>query len=46
VLRDFVAAVRGGPEPETVGRDNIRSLAMALGAIDSAGQGRRVEIVV
>jgi predicted dehydrogenase len=46
VLRDFVAAVRGGPEPETVGRDNIRSLAMALGAIASAGQGRRVEIVI
>jgi predicted dehydrogenase len=38
VMQDFVAAVRGGTEPETVGRDNIRSLAMALGAIDSAGR--------
>jgi predicted dehydrogenase len=46
VIRDFVAAVRGGPAPETAGRDNIRSLAMALGAIESAGQGRRVDIVI
>jgi len=46
VIRDFVAAVRGGPAPETVGHDNIRSLAMALGAIQSAGQGRRVDIVI
>ena len=46
VMQDFVAAVRGGTEPETVGRDNIRSLAMALGAIQSAEQSQRVEIVI
>jgi len=46
VLQDFIGAVRAGTEPETVGRDNIRSLAMALGAIQSAGQGRRVEIAI
>jgi predicted dehydrogenase len=46
VMQDFVAAVRGGTEPETVGRDNIRSLAMALGAIQSVEQGRRIEIVI
>ncbi len=46
VLMDFVAAVRSGSEPETVGRDNIRSLAMVFGAIESAGAGRRVEIVI
>ena len=46
VMKDFVAAVRGGTTPETVGGDNIRSLAMALGAISSAEQGRRVEIVI
>jgi predicted dehydrogenase len=46
VMRDFVAAVRGGKNPETAGRDNIKSLAMALGAIASAEQGRRVEITV
>lgn len=46
VISDFIAATRGGPEPETVGRENIKSLAMVLGAIDSVGQGRRVEIVI
>jgi predicted dehydrogenase len=46
VLQDFVRAVRSGKEPETVGHDNIRSLAMALGAIQSAEAGRRVEIVI
>ena len=46
VLTDFVRAVREGGEPETVGHDNIRSLAMALGAIDSSDAGRRVDIVI
>ena len=44
VLQDFVAAVRGGGTPETAGSDNIHSLAMTLGAVDSARSGRRVEI--
>jgi hypothetical protein len=38
--------VRGGTVPETAGADNIRSLAMALGAIRSAEQGQRVEIII
>jgi predicted dehydrogenase len=46
VLLDFVSAVRSGGEPETVGRDNIRSLAMVLGAIESADSGRRVDVVI
>jgi len=46
VLSDFVAAVRSAGEPETVGHDNIRSLAMVIGAIDSAEAGRRVYIVI
>ncbi len=46
VLSDFVAAVRAGTKPETVGDDNIRSLAMVFGAIESAEAGRRVSIVV
>ncbi len=46
VLTDFINATRGGPTPETVGRENIKSLAMVLGAIDSVGQGRRVEITL
>jgi predicted dehydrogenase len=46
VMQNFIAAVRGGREPETTARDNIKSLAMALGAIRSAEQGRRVEIII
>ena len=46
VLSDFVAAVRSGSEPETVGHDNIRSLAMVIGAIESAEAGGRVNIVI
>ena len=46
VMRDFLAAVRGGPPPETVGSDNILSLAMALGAIESAERGGRVPITI
>ena len=46
VLSDFVAAVRSASEPETVGHDNIRSLAMVFGAIGSAEAGRRVDIVI
>ncbi len=44
VLADFVAAVREGAQPETAGKDNIRSLAMVLGAIESAEVGQRVSI--
>jgi predicted dehydrogenase len=46
VLHDFVAAVRKGLEPETVGHDNIRSLAMVIGAIQSAETGGRVAIEI
>lgn len=46
VLQDFVSATRGGPVPETVGAENIKSLAMVFGAIDSAEAGRRIEITI
>jgi predicted dehydrogenase len=46
VISDFLAAVQGGPVPETVGSENIKSLAMVLGAIDASEQGRRVEIII
>ncbi len=44
VLRDFVDAVRTGRTPETICTDNIKSLAMVFGAIESAEQGQRVAI--
>jgi predicted dehydrogenase len=46
IIRDFVAAVRSGHAPETRGEDNIQSLAMVFGAIESAETGRRVPIRV
>ena len=46
VIRDFVAAVGSGSPPETAGTDNIKSLAMVFGAIESAEAGRRVEIAI
>lgn len=44
VLSDFVRAVRDGTKPETVSTDNIKSLAMVLGAIESARTGLAVDI--
>lgn len=46
VITDFLMATRGGPVPETVGKENIKSLAMVLGAIGSSAAGRRVEIII
>jgi predicted dehydrogenase len=44
VIRDFVASLEAGRDPETVATDNLKSLAMVFGAIESAETGRRVEI--
>jgi predicted dehydrogenase len=44
VISGFIEAIRTGTRPETASSDNIRSLAMVLGAIESARTGKRVEI--
>jgi predicted dehydrogenase len=44
VLSDFIRAVRDGTTPETVSTDNIKSLAMVLGAIESARTGMAINI--
>jgi predicted dehydrogenase len=44
VIQDFLAAVESGEAPETRGTDNIMSLAMVFGAIESSESGRYVEI--
>lgn len=44
LIREFVDCVWRGKEPETVCTDNIRSLAMVFGAIESATRKRRVRI--
>ncbi len=45
-IADFVACVREGRVPETSGADNIKSLAMVFGAIESAAQQRPVNIEI
>jgi predicted dehydrogenase len=44
VLADFLNAVESGTTPETVGTDNIKSLAMVFAAIESAKTRQRVTI--
>lgn len=44
VIKNFIAAIRAGTAPETDGSDNIKSLAMVFGAIDSARDHKRVTI--
>ncbi|RAZ88184.1 gfo/Idh/MocA family oxidoreductase [Mesorhizobium hawassense] len=44
IIQDFMQAIETGTEPETRGADNIKSLAMVFGAIESAETGGRVAI--
>jgi predicted dehydrogenase len=44
VITDFIRAIRTGTQPETVSADNIKSLAMVFGAIESARTGMPVNI--
>lgn len=44
LIREFVACVKAKTIPETVSSDNIKSLAMVSGAIQSAQEGCRVEV--
>lgn len=44
VIREFLQAVCTGSIPETICTDNVKSLAMVFGAIESAGLGREVQI--
>jgi predicted dehydrogenase len=46
VIDDFIRCLRDGGTPETIGTDNIKSLAMVLGAVESADRGARVAIVL
>ena len=44
VMREFLDCLASGDTPQTYCSDNIKSLAMVLGAVESAETGRRVEI--
>ncbi|MCA9835852.1 MAG: Gfo/Idh/MocA family oxidoreductase [Trueperaceae bacterium] len=43
-LQSFTHAMLEGKEPETICTDNIKSLAMVLGAVESSEKGARVPI--
>lgn len=43
-IREVVKAMDEGRTPHTVGYDNIKSLAMVHGAIESAEKGQRIDI--
>jgi predicted dehydrogenase len=44
LIHEFVRCVRTGERPRTEAADNVKSLAMVFGAIESAETGRRVRI--
>ena len=46
VIEEFVRCVRTGCTPETTASDNIKSLAMVFGAVESAERGKHVVIEV
>jgi hypothetical protein len=43
-LREMLAFLRTGQKPQTECHDNIQSLAMVFGAIESSKKGKRVPI--
>jgi len=45
-LREMLAFLRTGRTPQTECRDNIKSLAMVFGAMESARKGRRIELSI
>ena len=42
LIAEFVACIRSGKVPNTIASDNIKSLSMVFGAIESAAIGKRV----
>ena len=44
VILSFIEALKNNTQPETVCTDNIKSLAMVYGAVESAETGKKIEI--
>lgn len=44
IIREFFACIQQGTQPETQAIDNIKSLAMVFGAIESAESGQKIRI--
>jgi predicted dehydrogenase len=45
-LAEFASALRAGREPETSGRNNLGTIALMAAAVESAGRGQWVPVVV
>jgi len=46
IIHEFVECVKTGGTPETICTDNIKSLAMVFGAIESSKSKKTVEIQI
>lgn len=46
LIKEFIQCVKTGKTPETICTDNIKSLAMVFGAIESAEKKKSVDIVL
>jgi predicted dehydrogenase len=44
LIKDFIDCIRSGRKPETDCSDNIKSLAMVFGAIESSETGKEVQV--
>ena len=44
IIQEFFTCIQNGTQPETRADDNIKSLAMVFGAIESAEKGQKVRI--
>ena len=44
IIQEFFTCIQNGTQPETQAADNIKSLAMVFGAIESAESGQKISI--
>jgi hypothetical protein len=44
VIESFIHAIQSGTIPETICTDNVKSLAMVFGAIESAENKERIRL--
>lgn len=45
IIQEFFSCIQSGTQPETQVADNLKSLAMVFGAIESAETGKKIKIV-
>ena len=45
VIQEFFTCIQNGTQPETQAADNIKSLAMVFGAIESAESGQKIRLI-